>query len=560
MAYGSTGASALRALAGRVSPSVVSVVTYDAGYGTLAEGAGFFVAEGRVVTSRHLLSGAHAARVMLVGGAVHEVLGVLGEDPQSDLAVLAVDIPDGLAKPLAPAKSLPAQGERVAILGGRLSAEREGLEGIVTLVREVPFLGTVFLVTCPAVTGASGAPVIGMDGEVLGVALARPVDGGVLQCVVPASRIDAAATTGFVKVADRPRAEVDEDPARFLSGVRCLLAEDLEGALACFRRVADADPRDAAAWKACADALTGLGQGKEAVEAARAAVSIDPEDPGHWESLGAACIEAGLYPEAADACRQVTRFRPKDPKAWNRYGVACYDAGRLEEAVAGCREAIRLKPEDARQHKNLGVSLLAHGRVNEAVDAFREAVRLQPEFDRAWKDLGLCYFRLGALEKAVEANLEAIRILPEFSRAHNNLGVAYQALGRTEEAVHCYKEALRLRPRFGQAWANLAYAYLRLGRPEEAVKAYQEAVARNPGDAEARTSLAAVLRKMGKTEEARRELLEAIRAEPKYAPAHYHLGRLLLDEGNRGAALEEYKVLKELDADRANKLFDLVYK
>lgn len=560
MAYGTTGAPALRALAGRISPSVVSFIAYDASYATIAEGAAFFVAEGRVVASRHLLQGARAARVMRADGSVHEVLGVLGEDPGSDLVIAAVDIADKTVPSLPLAKSLPAQGERVAVLGGRLSVEREGLEGVVTAVREAPFVGTVFLVTCAAQKGASGAPVVGMDGEVLGVSVARPVDGGLLQYVVPASRIDLMKTDSFLKVAERPMGEVDEDPARFLAGVRCLLAEDLEGALAKFRAVADEDAADADAWKATADALTGLGRGKEAVEAARAAVNLDPEDPAAWESLGAASIEAGLYTEAADACKQVTRFRAKDPKAWNRYGVACYDGGRYQEAAQALREAIRLRPDDPRSHKNLGVSLLALGRLEDAVDAFREAVRLRPDFERAWKDLGLVQYRLGSLEKAVDANLEAIRIRPEYARAHNNLGVAYQALGRTEEAAGAYREALRLRPRFGQAWANLAYAYLKLGKVDDAQRAYEESVAREPGNAEARTSLAVLYRKSGKQEEARKELMEAVRAEPGCARAHYHLGRLYLDQGNKGAALEEYKVLKGIDEKRANQLFDNVYK
>jgi tetratricopeptide (TPR) repeat protein len=560
MAYGTTGAPALRALSGRTSPSVVSFIGYDAAYRTLAEGAGFFIGEGRIVASRHILQGARAARVMRADGTVHDVLGVLAEDPAADLVLAAVDIPDRTVPALPLSKTLPAPGERVAVLGGRLSVEREGLEGVVTSVREAPFLGTVFLVTCPSAKGGSGSPVIGMDGEVFGISLARPVEGGLLQCVIPAARIEAMQATAFQKVSERPMTEVDADPARFLPGVRCLLAEDVEGALARFRAVADEDPADAAAWKAVADAQVALGRGKEAVEAARAAVNLDPEDADNLETLGAACIEAEMFPEAAEACRQVTRIRPKDPRAWNRYGVACYDGGRNEEAAAALREAIRLRPDDARSHKNLGVALLALGRFDGAVDAFREAVHLKPDFERAWKDLALVHFRLGALEKAADENLEALRIRPEYARAHNNLGVVYQSLGRTEEAVQSYKEALRLRPRFGQAWANLAYAYLKLGRHDEATRAYEESVAREPGNAEARTSLAVLYRRAGKKEDARRELVEALRAEPGCARAHYHLGRFHLAQGDRAAALEEYRLLLTIDEKRANRLFDSVYK
>ena len=560
MAYGSNSAAALKAIVGRVSPSVVSFVAYDESWVTLAEGAGFFVGEGRVAASRHVLKGAHAARIVLADGKVHDVLGVLAEDPVADIVLVAVDLPDKTAVPVPLGKALPAPGERIAVMGGRLSVERSGLEGVVTLIREVPFLGSVFLVTCPAEKGGSGAPVVGMDGEVLGISIARPVDGGLLQCVIPASRIDAMAATGFTKISDRPRTDLEEDPARLLGGLRCLLSEDYEGAYARFKALCDADPTDAEAWKAAADSLVALGRGREAVDAARAAVNLDQESGAYAESLGAACVEAGMFAEAADACRTVVRLRPKDARAWNRLGVACYAGKRHDEAARSLKESIRLKPDDARSHKNLGVVQLALGKLSEAADSLTEAVRLSPDYERAWKDLGLVHYRLGQMEKAVEANLEAIRCRPGYSRAHNNLGAVYQAMGRTEDALGAYKEALRLKPRYGQAWANVAYAYIKLGKPEEAQRAYEESVARDPGNAEARTSLALLYRRAGRGEDARKELLEALRAEPGCARAHYHLGQLYLSQGNRGAALEEYKALKEIDEDLSHRLFDRVYR
>jgi tetratricopeptide (TPR) repeat protein len=560
MAYGSAGASVIRALASRIAPSVVSVVAYDADFKVLAEGSGFFVAEGRVATSRHLLAGARAARVMKQDGTVHDVLGALAEDMAADVILLGVDIPDRVVPPLRLAGRTAVVGDRVALFGGRLSPERDGVEGLVTRVREAPCLGSILVTTSPPGRGGSGAPVVGMDGEVVAMAMARPVEGGLLSCAIPAARIDALRADGFTKLADRPSAELDEDPARFLSGVRCLLAEDLEGAAKAFRAAADEDPADGTAWRLTAEALVGLGRGKEAVEAAQAAHRLEGDNPAATTALGRAYAAAGLGAEGIDACRMTVRLLPGDAPAWNRLGVACVEARKWGEAIEAFLQSLKIAPADGRVHKSLGVAYLGKGRFNEAVDSFREAVRLLPEYDRAWKDLGLAYHRLGAFEKAVEADLEAIRIRPEAPRVHNNLGVTYQALGRTEEAVHAYKEALRLRPRFGQAWANLAYAHLKLGRTEDATRAYQEAVAREPGNAEARVALGLLWMKSGKKAEAEQEVREAVRAEPKNARARFVLGQIFVDRGNRGEALEEYKALKELDRASAEKLFALVYR
>ena len=48
--------------------------------------------------------------------------------------------------------------------------------------------------------------------------------------------------------------------------------------------------------------------------------------------------------------------------------------------------------------------------------------------------------------------------------------------------------------------------------------------------------------------------------QPHHAPAHYHLACLHLEKGDRGAALDEYRVLQDLDEERANRLFKLVYR
>ena len=46
---------------------------------------------------------------------------------------------------------------------------------------------------------------------------------------------------------------------------------------------------------------------------------------------------------------------------------------------------------------------------------------------------------------------------------------------------------------------------------------------------------------------------QAIKIKPDYALAHYSLGKAYLVTGDKGSALEEYNILKTLDADLAKK-------
>ncbi|MEJ2040093.1 MAG: hypothetical protein P8X55_14345, partial [Desulfosarcinaceae bacterium] len=51
----------------------------------------------------------------------------------------------------------------------------------------------------------------------------------------------------------------------------------------------------------------------------------------------------------------------------------------------------------------------------------------------------------------------------------------------------------------------------------------------------------------------------AIRANPKFVPAHFNMGLFYVKEGNRNLALQEYTILKSLDEDTANALFNHIY-
>jgi tetratricopeptide (TPR) repeat protein len=221
------------------------------------------------------------------------------------------------------------------------------------------------------------------------------------------------------------------------------------------------------------------------------------------------------------------RQRPPLPGGATAYdlGMAYGDVGRWQEAADACKQAIRLKPDDADAHCNLGVAYGKLGRWQEAADASKQAIRLKPDDARAHCNLGVAYGKLGRWQEAADACKQAIRLEPDDATAHNTLGVAYGNLGRHQEALEAYKQAIRLKPEYAEARYNLGVAYAKLGRWQEAADACKQ----------------------------------AIRLKPEYAEAHYMLGVGCFALGDRGAAMEEYRSLKSLDADLAGKLFKLLY-
>ncbi|MBI4710400.1 MAG: tetratricopeptide repeat protein [Nitrospirae bacterium] len=53
---------------------------------------------------------------------------------------------------------------------------------------------------------------------------------------------------------------------------------------------------------------------------------------------------------------------------------------------------------------------------------------------------------------------------------------------------------------------------------------------------------------------------KALKLKPNLEYAHYNLGINYLAVDDRNSALEEFKALKDINAELANKLFNLIYK
>jgi tetratricopeptide (TPR) repeat protein len=212
--------------------------------------------------------------------------------------------------------------------------------------------------------------------------------------------------------------------------------------------------------------------------------------------------------------------------AHNDLGVAYLSLGRYQDALESCKQAIRIEPDYADAHNNLGNVYLSLGRWQYAIEAYKQAIKIKPDYADAHNNLGNAYLSLGRYQDALEAYKQAIKIEPYYADAHNNLGNAYLSLGRYQDAVEAYKQAIKIKPDFAEAHNDLGVAYLSLGRYQDAIEAYKQ----------------------------------AIRIKPDYAGAHYNLGNAYLMTGDKGSALEECKILKTLDTEQANELFDLIHK
>ena len=162
----------------RLNPSVVNITVYlnqDGVLDSFAQGSGFiYDDQGHILTNAHVVHGTDGVEVTFSDGLIREAT-VVGEDLHSDLAVIKVNLPDGISSiPLGVMEEL-AVGQTVVAIGNPFGLEGTLTRGIISaLGRTIPAL-TIFSIpqaiqTDAAINpGNSGGPLLNMNGEVVGV-------------------------------------------------------------------------------------------------------------------------------------------------------------------------------------------------------------------------------------------------------------------------------------------------------------------------------------------------------------------------------------------------------
>ena len=141
-----------------------------------ATGSGFiYDTQGRIVTNYHVIEGANSITVTFINGTIVPA-SVVGTDPYSDIAVIDVDAPLSLLKPLVLGNSSALKvGESVLAIGNPYGLADTLTTGIISaLGREMDSASGYPIVdviqTDAAINpGNSGGPLLNMNGDVVGI-------------------------------------------------------------------------------------------------------------------------------------------------------------------------------------------------------------------------------------------------------------------------------------------------------------------------------------------------------------------------------------------------------
>jgi tetratricopeptide (TPR) repeat protein len=439
---------ALPELVRRIKPSAVAIETFDARGEKLSRGSGFFVDVDRVVTNRHVIEGAYRAEVHLNSGHSFPVKNVLAVDAEGDVALLKVDAPANLVRPLPLDRTSPQEGESVVVIGNPFGLEGSVTNGIVSAVRDIPGFGRIIQITAPISPGSSGSPVVNMQGQVIGVATLQITGGQSVNFAIPSERIAQLGRTAQSEaspqmslgelVAATSRNKRAKAVEYFRDGLSFLSKDDCQRALPYFQKATESDNGYGEAWAQTGFCSEKLGRHAEAIEASKKAVSIRPSAESYFN-----------------------------------IGLANYYLKQYREAEQAYRQAIKLDPYNAADaYYALGLNYRDWGQFDDEIQAYKNAIRLKPDYTVAYDRLGQRYVQLKKYAEAVEIFKQLAAQRPGDANAQNNLGETYEAMGRHDEAIEAFRQATRLKPDFGKAYFNLGKTLLTQGNRDGAIAQY----------------------------------------------------------------------------------------
>jgi tetratricopeptide (TPR) repeat protein len=236
-------------------------------------------------------------------------------------------------------------------------------------------------------------------------------------------------------------------------------------------------------WQALATAQ--VQQGRDGLDAWRAAVRRLPDDAAARNNLAGACARVGQVEEAIEHWRRALVLQPTLIEAHLNLGAALHGQARTDEALSAYRHALAIDPSRIEALVGVGAISLADGRLQDAADAYGRARRLRPGSAEILVNLAAAIRGLGRLDTAIGLFRQALTISPGLAEAHAGLGTALRLQGRSEEAEACLKLAIQLKPDLISAMTAMAESRADQGDFEGAEAWFRRAMSADPDDPEA---------------------------------------------------------------------------
>jgi tetratricopeptide (TPR) repeat protein len=260
--------------------------------------------------------------------------------------------------------------------------------------------------------------------------------------------------------------------------------------------------------------------------------------------LGELLLQSAQYEEAEERFQKALKLDAALAPALTSLGVLRFRQRQLTEAATYLRSAIAADPKSYLAHFYYASVLAQQGQSEEAIKAYRQSILLNPKIPRTHAALGYVYLSLRRDDEAIEEFKQAIRLDPSDPYFYRTRGFIYLTQGYGSFAAKDAMTYLKW-----QGWQDDGSQYMALiahfgfrkaGRADDAAKILVEAAARSDASVWPYPVLRYLQRSL--TE---KELLAQASDNDKLTEAHAYVGLDLSLSGNREAAIQHLRWVKE---------------
>lgn len=273
----------------------------------------------------------------------------------------------------------------------------------------------------------------------------RKASNNLILTLVKAGRGLEAASRARAAVATKP----DDADAHFTLGL-ALSEQDVNAAIAAFRRALALDPRHALARYNLAQVLKRADRAADAIDELRRAIDIEPRAEAYY-TLGVIEWQQGNLDAAVTALRAAIAAEPRHADAHFTLGTVLGARGDAQAAADALRRAIALRPDLWSAHYTLGRILQSAGDERQAQVHFAEAENIRrrravEQEASVWTATGIQKLENADPSGAIDHFRRAIAIFEEYAPAHYQLGRALQSIGEKEASRAAFARAQQLNP------------------------------------------------------------------------------------------------------------------
>ena len=287
-------------------------------------------------------------------------------------------------------------------------------------------------------------------------------------------------------------------------------------------------PKSDEAWGMYAEALFGLRQFPEALDAAQHVIKIDPKNSKALRYAATSQFVLKKYKESVESYKKLQAVDTMKVDDLIRLGDSYAELKQNQAASAAYDDALRLDPNEKELYNKAGMLLMGEFKWADAAALFQRRFMTDSSVRAlsAYLNYASCKFQLKEYDSARVAYHTFISKRADYPPAWIGLARALilESTDSLQVSRKAYEEWLKMIPpadeakykkELAEAYKNIGVAYLVDKQYEKAIPALRKSLQYNDNDADTHFRLALALSLTGEKEEAIKEYQKTLKLDPK---------------------------------------------